>query len=72
VVLPSPRPGVSRDNLLQGLRDRHNELVSLSGGGPGQAQDRIRSYLEWVTNAVRHLTYQVSAADIERLVLTPG
>jgi hypothetical protein len=59
--------------LLQGLLDRHNELVSLrGGGGPRGAGDRIRSYLEWVTNPVRHLTYQVSAADIDRLVLTPG
>ena len=73
VVLPSPRPGIGRDQLLQTLRDRHTELVNLrGGGGPGAAQDRIRGYLEWVTNAVRHLTYQVSGEDVDRLVLTRG
>ena len=73
VVLPSLRPGISRDNLLQSFRDRHRELVNLrGGGGPGRAQDRIRSYLEWVTNAARNLTYQVSAADLDQLVLTHG
>jgi len=59
--------------MLQTLRERHNEVVNLrGGGGPGMAQDRIRSYMEWVTNAVRHLAYQVSAADVDRLVLTRG
>lgn len=73
MVLPSPRPGISRDTLLQSLCERHNELVNLrGGGGPGLAQDRILRYLEWVTSAVRHLTYQVSPADIDRLVQTPG
>ena len=73
MVLPSLRPGISRDNLLQSFRDRHRELVNLrGGGGPGPAQDRIRSYLEWVTNAARNLTYQVSAADLDQLVLTHG
>jgi hypothetical protein len=69
VVLLSPRRGISGENLLESLRDRHNELVNLrGGGGPGHAQDRISRYLEWVFNAVRHLTFQVSAADIDRLV----
>jgi hypothetical protein len=74
LVLPSPRPGVSPDNLLKTLRDRCNEVGNLrGGGGPDKtAQDRIRRYLEWATATVRHLAYQISAADIDRLVLSPG
>ena len=69
----TPRPGVSRDNLLQTLRNVHNGVLNLrGGGGPGPAQARVLSYLEWATEAARMLDYLVSPADISRLVLTTG
>lgn len=72
-MLPSPRPGTSRDNLLKTLNERHTALVTLRGGVAGQgAQAWILKYLEWVNDTVRDLSYQVSAADVSRLVLTPG
>jgi hypothetical protein len=45
---------------------------SASRRGRGQALGRDPGYLEWVTNAVRHLTCQISAAGIGRVVLTAG
>jgi hypothetical protein len=72
VVIVSPRPGVSRDNLLQTLRNVHNGLLNLRGGGSGSAQARVLSYLEWATETTRILDYLVSPADIRRLVLTFG
>jgi hypothetical protein len=68
VVIISPRPGVSRDNLLQTLRNVHNGLQNLHGGGSGSAQARVLSYLEWATETTRILDYLVSPADIRRLV----
>jgi hypothetical protein len=70
-MLVSPLPGTSRDHLLKTLREVHTAVYNLrGGGGPGTAQGRIASYLEWVTNAVQHLGSQISAADLDRLVLT--
>jgi hypothetical protein len=72
-VIISPRPGVSRDNLLQTLRKVHNGVLNLRGGGSGSAQARVLSYLEWATETTRILGYLVSPADIRRLDrLTPS
>jgi PIN domain len=55
------------------LGDVHTAVSNLrSGGGPGTAQDRLARYLEWVTSTVQQLGGQVSAADLDRLVLTRG
>jgi len=43
-----------------------------SGGGFRTAQDRLAGYLEWVTSTVQQLGGQVSAADLDRFVLTRG
>jgi hypothetical protein len=72
VVIISPRPGVRRDNLLQTLRDVHNSVLNLRGGGSGSAQARVFSYLEWATETTRILDYLVSPADIRRLVPAVG
>lgn len=81
-MIISPRPGVSRDNLLQTLRNAHNGVLNLRGGGSGSAQARVLSYgsvqarvlsyLEWATETTRILDYLVSPADIRQLVLTVG
>jgi len=70
-MLVSPLPGTSRDHLLRTFREVHTAVYNLrGGGGPGTAQGRVAGYLEWVTNAVQQLGSQISAADLDRLVLT--
>lgn len=72
-MLVTPRPGVDRRNLRKMLGDVHTAVYNLrGGGGPGAAQGRVASYLEWVTSTVQQLGAQVSAADLDRLVLTRG
>jgi hypothetical protein len=70
-MLVNPRPGTSRDHLLKTLRDLHTAVYNLRGGaGPGPAQSRIASYLEWVTSAIQQLGNLISAADLDHLVVT--
>lgn len=72
-MLVTPLPGTSRDQLLTTLRSVHDAVYNLqSGAGPGTAQSRIATYLEWVTSAIQQLSTRISAADLGRLVLTPG
>lgn len=72
-MIVTPRPGANREGLLQTLRNVHNQVVNLlGGGGPGPAQVRVLSYLDWASSAVRLLDYQVSQADVAELILTPG
>jgi rRNA-processing protein FCF1 len=55
------------------LGDVHTAVGNLwSGGGSGTAQARLAGYLEWVTDTVQQLGSQISAADLDQLVLTPG
>jgi hypothetical protein len=69
-MLISPRPGVNRQNLLQALGQVHDAVNNLRGGGAGDAQRRLAGYLEWATATVRRLSNQISAADLDQLVLT--
>jgi hypothetical protein len=59
-------PGVSREPLLGNLRDLHRVVGNARGGG----QPALYAYFDWVDNAVRVLQNQISAADLDRLVLT--
>jgi hypothetical protein len=68
-MLISPRPGVNRQNLLQALRQVHTAVYNLRGGGP-DARVRLAGYLEWATATVQQLGNQISAADLDQLVLT--
>jgi hypothetical protein len=70
-VLVSPLPGTSRDHLLKTLREVRDRACHLrGGGGSAPAQARNASYLEWATDTVQQLGGQISAADLDRLVLT--
>jgi hypothetical protein len=70
-VLVTPRPGVSRENLLQTLQSLHTEVFNLrGGGGPSTADKRLLAYLEWTSSAARVLGNQIAAADLDYLVLT--
>lgn len=45
-------------------------VYNLKGGGPGTAQGRLPGYLEWATTTVQRVGSQISAADLDQLVLT--
>jgi rRNA-processing protein FCF1 len=69
-MLVTPLPGIEPKNLLEDLRSVHREVSNLRGGGSREAYERLLDYLNWATNAVERLGYQISSADLDRLVLT--
>jgi hypothetical protein len=71
-MLVTPLPGTSREHLQKTLRELHEALVILQNSGASSAEGRFAEYLEWAALAVRRLGRQISAADLDRLVLTPG
>jgi hypothetical protein len=71
-MLVTPLPGTSRDHLLKTLREQHSAASNVWSGHQGSAQCWLDAYLEWATSALQHLGNQVTRADIDRLVLTPG
>jgi hypothetical protein len=62
-------PGANREDVLRTLRDVQSAGQN-AGNAHGLAQARLAAYLEWATNSIRMLEHRVSAADIDRLVLT--
>lgn len=68
-MLVNPPPGVNREALSAALREVHTGVINARGAG-GTAVDRYNAYIRWVGEAVRMLRRQVSAADLDRLVLT--
>jgi hypothetical protein len=72
-MLGTPLPGVRGEQILAELRAIHNGAVNLRGGGGRDgAHGRLRSYIEWATNAVAHLGRMITPADLDWLVLTNG
>src|SRR5262249_31735982 len=71
-MLVTPLPGTSRDQLQKILQEQHWAVERVLSGHHDNAQAKLGGYLEWTATAVRHLHYKVTAADIDRLVLTPG
>ena len=70
-MLVTPLPGVDRETLRSTLRDLHGAaLDARSASGPDVSHDPLCGYFDWVGAALRSLQTQVSAADIDRLVLT--
>ena len=71
-MLVTPRPGVSRENLLKSLQSVYTDVYNLrGGGGTGRtAHDRLLVYIEWTNNAVRMLGSQLRSSDLNNLVLT--
>jgi hypothetical protein len=70
-VLLTLYPGANRDDVLRTLRDVKSG-VQAAGNAHGPAHNRLTAYLECATDSVRMLEHRVSAADIDRLVLTRG
>jgi hypothetical protein len=73
-MLVTMYPGASREDVLCTLREIESAVNSAANHHPGAhgstAYSRLTSYLEWAVNSARMLEHRVSAADIERLVLT--
>jgi len=70
-MLVAPLPGVNRDDVLKTLRETASTAID-AGNTHGLAYARLCAYLEWVTASVRMLECRITAADLGRLVLTPG
>lgn len=64
-------PGARRPDVLETLRGIHSKIGD-AANIHGSAMARAVAYLDWANASVRMLEHRVSAADIERLVLTPG
>ncbi|MFF4542254.1 PIN domain-containing protein [Streptomyces aureus] len=69
-MLIAPRPGTSRERLLETLRTVHTTASNTRSAGQGSAYDRLLDYLEWAQNSARQLKNQVSPEDLATLVLT--
>jgi hypothetical protein len=64
-------PGSERTHVLRTLDDLHVAVENVRGLSSGQyPQQAIVAYFRWAHDAARALRKQVSAADIDRLVLT--
>jgi len=64
-------PGATRPDVLDTLRGIHSKIGD-AANVHGSAVARAVAYLDWANGSVRMLEHRVSAADINRLVLTPG
>ena len=70
-MLVSPLPGTHRESVLEALRYLHSKVSNLQAGpADGGSYRWLVSYLSWVTEAAQMLRSQITAADIDRLVLT--
>ena len=69
-MLVTPLPGIDRQQLTAVLSEVGRSVGNLRGGAPGQDAGWVVAYLRWVNDAARSLHAQISAADVERLVLT--
>lgn len=70
-MLITPRPGAHRDTILNTLRSVHQAAENVhSAGHPPYI--RLLEYLRWTNEAVRLLRAQITAADLDALVLTRG
>jgi hypothetical protein len=69
-MLITPRPGTSRERLLESLRAAHTAATNVRSVGQPSAYDRLLHYLEWAQLSTRALKNQISAADLATLVLT--
>jgi rRNA-processing protein FCF1 len=71
-VLVTPLPGVDRRGLRAALRDLQTSVGNLRSSGLSTAYERLRAYLDWANDAIQTLSYQISAADVDRLIRTKG
>jgi hypothetical protein len=65
-------PGVSRAHLRAWLHQLWSEAYNIRGGTYGSGFEQLARYLNWAASAVRTLANQITAADIDRLILTRG
>ncbi|MFE9867971.1 PIN domain-containing protein [Streptomyces sp. NPDC005506] len=70
-MLITPRPGTDRNTILKNLREVHQTAENVHTGGHGPYV-RLLEYLRWANRAVKLMRSQISAADLDALVLTRG
>jgi hypothetical protein len=70
-MLVSIYPGANRPGVLETLRGIHSTIGN-AANVRDSAVARATAYLGWANESERMLRHRVSAADIDRLVLTPG
>lgn len=63
------RSVANRDQARVALRQVETNALNVRGAGHTGA-DMLTAYLQWASESVRLLRHQISAADIDRLVLT--
>lgn len=68
-MLVTPLPGVDRDNLLRALQYVRQEAFNTRGAG-GTIVDRYNAYCRWAAEATRQLRSQITAGDLDKLILT--
>lgn len=68
VTLVEPLPGVGLDRLRQTLFELSAELTN-ARATPGKSGDGYKAYIRWANNAAQSLATQISATDVDRLVL---
>jgi hypothetical protein len=71
-MLVTPLPGTTPEQLQKTLMELHSAVHNVWSGHSDFAQGKLTAYLGWTANAVQHLANQISPADLDRLVLTPG
>jgi hypothetical protein len=64
-------PGARRPDVLETLRGIHSKVGDAANVN-GLPVARAVAYLGWANDSVRMLEHRVSAADIDRLILTSG
>jgi rRNA-processing protein FCF1 len=64
-------PGTDRKSVRDALSTQHTTVINLRGSGAGSAYTRLLDYLDWTNVAATTLSRLISAADVERLILTP-
>jgi hypothetical protein len=71
-VLINPLPGGDRAGLLRILRELRDDARAtlVSANSAPSTRDYLGAYFKWANDAVKTLHQHVSAADLDRLVLT--
>jgi hypothetical protein len=66
-MLVTPLPGAERARVVESIRDVATGAINLRGSS---TNDAYRDYIRWANDSALKLSRLVSAADVDRLVLT--
>jgi hypothetical protein len=71
-MLVTLHPGANRRDVLEVLTGIRAEADNATGPGNSGAAGHLTGYLEWAARSARMLHNRLRAADIDRLIFTPG